>query len=62
MLYGPINEEEWIKYTLEKDFLVDLTRNTDIDGLIMTHVICHYKEDIDEKLLDECRKFKEYLR
>lgn len=42
-------------------FLADLSRNTDIDGMNMTLIICHYK-DIDEKLLNECRKFKEYLR
>ena len=39
-------------------FLADFTRNTDIDNVNMTLIICHYKEDIDEKLLNECHKFK----
>ena len=27
--------------------LADLTRNTDIDDMNMTFIICHYKKDID---------------
>jgi len=43
-------------------FLADWTRNTDIDDMNMKLIICHYKEDMDEKLFNECLKFKEYLR
>jgi len=43
-------------------FLADLIRNTDIDDMNITLIICQYKGDIDEKLLNVCRKFKEYFR
>jgi len=43
-------------------FLIDLTRNTDIDGDTIKIIIRHYIENIDEKLVNECRQFKEYIR
>jgi hypothetical protein len=43
-------------------FLADLTRNTDIDGDTIKIIIRHYLENIDEKLVIECRQFKECIR
>jgi hypothetical protein len=39
-----------------------LSCNTDIDEDNRTLVICHYNEDIDDELVNECCQLKEYLR
>lgn len=42
-------------------FLADSTRNSDIDGDTIMLIIRHYIEKIGEKLVDECRQFKEFI-
>lgn len=42
-------------------FIADLTRNTDDEGKVKL-IKRHYNENIDDKLVNECRQFKEYLR
>jgi hypothetical protein len=43
-------------------FLADLTQNTDSDGDTLKLIIRHYIENIEKKLVNECRQFKEYIR
>jgi hypothetical protein len=43
-------------------FLTDLTRNSNTDRDNIKLIICHYNEDIDDKVVNKHHQFKEYLR